>query len=120
MLNSVTYAIKFMLQECKSASNVYIRLQNVDDEHCASPSRVRVVEWYDILKTGRTCNDNEPRSGRPSRAIKEPTISQVDKFISGDRRLCVRGNIGAHAAYENINVLCTIAIQQGLCKMGPP
>jgi len=51
------YAIKFMFKEGESASNVYIRLQNVYGEHCMS--RTRVFEWFKRFKTGRTSIDNK-------------------------------------------------------------
>jgi [histone H3]-lysine36 N-dimethyltransferase SETMAR len=100
------YAIKFMFKEGESASNVYIRLNKVYGEHCMS--RARVFEWFKRFKTGRTSIDNEPRSGRPSTAVNEQTIAQVDKLIRGDRRLRVKDimtavNIGAHAADEIIH-----------------
>ena len=99
-------AIKFMFKEGESASNVYIRLQNVYGEHCMS--RTRVFEWFKRFKTGRTSIDNEPRSGRPATAVNEQTIAQIDKLIRGDRRLRVKDimaavNIGAHAADEIIH-----------------
>jgi len=100
------YAIKFMFKEGESASNVYIRLQKVYGEHCMS--RARVFKWFQRFKTGRTSIDNEPRSGRPSTAVNEQTIAQVDKLIRGDRRLRVKDimavvNIGAHAADKIIH-----------------
>ena len=77
------YARRFMFREGESASKVYIRLQKAYGEHCMS--RARVFEWFKRFKTGRTSIDNEPRSGRPSTAVNEQTIVQVNKLIRGDR-----------------------------------
>ena len=100
------YAIRFMFKEGESAFKVYIRLQKGYGELCMS--RARVFEWFKRFKTGRTSIDNEPRSGRPSTAVNEQTIVQVDKLIRGDRLLRVKDiktavNIGAHAADEIIH-----------------
>ena len=53
-------------------------------------SKTRIKEWYNRLKGGRTSDDNDSRSGRPSTTKTLDNIERVRLAIEGDRRITVR------------------------------
>ena len=51
---------------------------------------MRIEEWYNRSKGGRTFVDSDSRSGRPSKTKALDNIDRVRHAIEGDRRLTVR------------------------------
>ena len=53
-------------------------------------SKIRIKEWHNRLKGGRTSVDSDSRSGRPSTTKRLDNIERVRLAIESDRRLTVR------------------------------
>ena len=61
--------IKFLIKLGKSATETYNMLTAVYGDQCLS--RTQVIEWFKKFMEGREDVGNDPRSGRPSTAIKK-------------------------------------------------
>jgi len=54
------------------------------------PSYATVTRWAKEFKRGRDSLEDDPRSGRPSDATDETTVTQVETLIMSDRRIKVK------------------------------
>jgi hypothetical protein len=52
-------------------------------------SQSNTFEWHSRFKNGRTSNDDDPHTGRPSTARTNETVDRVNAVISGNRRLMI-------------------------------
>jgi len=63
-------------------------LQQAYGEDCLS--RTQCHEWYQLFKSGRTSNEDDPKSGRPSTSMDDDHVEKVLAVIRQNRRLTVR------------------------------
>ena len=80
--------IKFCFQLGKTSSKTILMMQKAFGNECMS--KIRIKEWYNRFKGGRTCIDSDSRSGLPSATKTLDNIERVRLAIGGDRRLTVR------------------------------
>ena len=50
-------------------------LQQANSEDCLS--RTQCHEWYQHFKSGRTCIEADPKSGRPSTSMDDDRVEKV-------------------------------------------
>ena len=63
-------------------------MQKASENECMN--KIRIKEWYNRFKGGRTSVDSDSRSGRPSTIKTLDNIERVRLAIEVDRRLTVR------------------------------
>jgi len=52
--------------------------------------RTQVFDWFRRFKEGRTSDESDPRSGRPSTSRNEEMFTKVRKIVRNNKRLTVR------------------------------
>jgi len=72
----------------KSATETYQLLQQANGEDAMG--RTQVFDWLRRFKEGRTSDESDPRSGRPSTSRNLETICKVRIIFRNNRRLTVR------------------------------
>ena len=80
--------IKFFFHLGKTSSETIQMMQKAFGNECIS--KMRIKEWYNCFKGGRTSVDSDSRSGRPSTTKTLDNLERVRLVIEGDRRLTVR------------------------------
>ena len=80
--------IKFCFQLGKPSSETIQMMQKAFGNECLS--KIRIKEWYNCFKGGRTSVDSDSRSGPPSTTKTLENIEGVRLAIEGDLRLTVR------------------------------
>jgi len=80
--------VKFCLKLGKPFKETFQMLQQAYGE--VYLSRTQCYEWYQRLKSGRTSNEDDPKSGRPSSSMGEDHMEKVLSAIRENRRLTIR------------------------------
>ena len=79
--------IKFCFQLGNTSSETIQMMQKAFGNKCMR--KIRIKDWYNRFKGGRTSLDSDSRSARPSTTKTFYNIEQVRLAIGGDRRLTV-------------------------------
>lgn len=79
--------IKFLTKENVSPKDITDRMAKIYGQD--APSYSTIKKWAALFRAGRISLDDDPRSGRPSTAITEENVRQIEKMVMGDRRLKV-------------------------------
>jgi hypothetical protein len=87
VLREQRVCIKFCLKLGKTATEMYEMLQAFGE---TALSRSKTFELYSRFKNGRTSIDDDPHTGRPSKARTNETVDRVSAVIRGNRRLTIR------------------------------
>ena len=80
--------VKFCFKLGKTFTETFQMLKQVYGEDCLSRTQCR--EWYQRFKSGRTSNEDDPKTGRPSTSMDDDHVKKVLAVIRQNRRLTVR------------------------------
>ena len=80
--------VKFCVKIGKSVTETFEMLKIAFREEAMG--RTQTYEWLKRFTEGRTSNDNDPRSGRPSTSKTDDNVANVREVIGSNRRLTVR------------------------------
>jgi len=80
--------IKFCFKIRKTATETYQLLQQAYGEDAMG--HTQVFDWFQRFKEGRTSDESNPRSGRPSTSRNEEMIAKVRTIAHNNRRLTVQ------------------------------
>ncbi|XP_046976469.1 histone-lysine N-methyltransferase SETMAR-like [Vanessa cardui] len=106
--------IKFLTIEGRTPSEIKQRLDAVYGQ--SSPSYSTVKEWAKQFRLGRQSIEDEPRPGRPSKAITDENIQFVEEKVLEDRRLKTK-ELAAMTGLSKTTVLRILHEHLGMNKV---
>jgi len=80
--------MKFCVKIGKYVTETFEMLKITFEEEAMC--RTQTYEWWKCFKEGRTSDDDDPRSGRPSMSKTDDSVAKVREVIRSNRRLTVR------------------------------
>ena len=96
--------IRYLYLKVKTGQEIHCGLTNVYES--SAPSYAQVKFWVGEFKRGRTCLEDETRSGRPSDATDEEMCYKVRDLVYSDRRVKVEEIANAlHFSHGNCWIL---------------